>query len=90
MRTIHKYELKINDELQGFSLPHNSGLIHFGEQDGQLFMWVEVNTTEKEYSDCVFFVVGTGQEIDQDGVSQHCKTVQMSNGLVWHIYEIFK
>ena len=87
MRTIYKYELSLTDDIQTINLPRGAHILRFGEQDGQVVMWVDVRTdNEKDLH--TFLIVGTGHDIT-DYPSVYLDTVQMSNGLVWHIYERF-
>lgn len=65
-------------------LPTDSTVIHVGEQEGELYIWVETPTSDTEWSKLAFLVVATGEAHAGDG--RHFKTVQMQNGLVWHIY----
>ena len=85
MRVIYKYELSITDK-QTIDLPDGSHILKFGEQDGQIVMWVD----QDDFNEIVtieFNIVGTGQELSTDGMDIWHGTIQMSNGLVWHIYE---
>jgi len=87
MRNVFKHPLQINDEVQIFCLPAESTVVHCGEQDGVLFIWVD-GCIEGEYCDYAYRVIGTGHPIEPEDGADHVGTVQMTNGLVWHIYEI--
>jgi len=86
MRTIHKYELSIIDDIQEFNLTNSYSINHFGEQDGKLMMWADIRTESVDHLTKIQ-VIGTGHDIGEYRAS-HLQTVQMSNGLVWHIYEV--
>ena len=87
MRTIHKFELSLHDDIQKFNLPTGSQILKFGEQNGQVVMWVDLQTDNDTYL-VKFQIIGTGHDIG-DYPAHWLDTVQMSNGLVWHIYERF-
>ena len=86
MRTIYKYELSITDDIQTLNVPMAFNLLKFGEQDGRLVFWADIRP-DNETQLKKFQVVGTGHEIG-DYAALWLDTVQMSNGLVWHIYEM--
>lgn len=86
MRTIHKFKLATTGEIQEFHLPLGSAILKFGEQNGQVVMWVDVRTENNTYVKHLQ-IIGTGHDIGEYP-SLWLDTVQMSNGLVWHIYEI--
>lgn len=65
-------------------LPNPCSIIHAGEQDGVLFIWTEVPRGAEDKKPTPFCVVPTGG-YPPEGML-HCKTVQMQDGLVWHIY----
>ena len=86
MRTIFKYEILIKDGVQRFDLPNGFTIPHIGEQDGKLMMWIDQDTDNKNRPFLVR-VFGTGHNIG-DEWANHIQTVQMSTGLVWHIYQV--
>lgn len=84
---IFKYPL-VQDptSLQTVEMPDNALMLHAGEQYGELYVWAMVipEATKVNYK---FFVIGTGENMDH--LEMSCKflnSVQMSNGLVWHIF----
>ena len=87
MRTVHKYEVDVTDGPQTYEVHSGYHIIHFGEQNGKLCMWVD-HRTECEKVSAILTVVGTGHDIS-DFPHIHLGTVQMSSGLVWHIYNNF-
>lgn len=96
---IYKYPLNgPHTNITVFSGPIGE-VIHVGEQDGELFVWIlHYDTSGNPYNEFVFKVFGTGHSIEEptyfnsevSGTQQkHIGTVQMKNGLVWHIFEIY-
>lgn len=87
MRTVYKYELTTTDDIQTLNLPRSHIILKFGEQNGRVVMWVDVrpgrDTVLKKFQ-----IIGTGHDIG-DYPAAWLDTVQMSNGLVWHIYNRF-
>ena len=88
MNKIYKYELSITD-FQFINLPRNAVILHVGEQgDAQLYLWALV-VPERHIEKRVIRIVGTGHPLEDDISDEtHLGTVQMSNGLVWHVFEI--
>ncbi len=87
MRTIHKYELSITDNIQTLNLSMAFNILKFGEQDGHLVFWADIRT-DSETMLRKFQVIGTGYDIGEYP-AVWLGTVQMGSGLVWHIYERF-
>ena len=85
MRVIYKYNLDVGENI--IKMPDAAILLSVQMQRGQITMWAEVNTNN-DYIDKTFVVYGTGQEILKHGVYRG--TVQASDFLVWHVYEIFQ
>jgi len=92
MRKIYKHRLKITDEIQVLTLPPDSIVVHCGEQEAGLYVWVDGDVDADEYIVVPFRIFGTGHLIKAASGAEedasHVGTVQMSNGFVWHIYEI--
>jgi len=85
MKNVYKYTLdKLATKLM---LPCSAVVVHVGEQQGDVQIWVEVDLSHAE-QERTFVIFGTGHNIsDGDHSYLHMGSVQMSNGLVWHIYE---
>ena len=89
MKRVFKYHVATNDNVT-FSAPSDFDLIHIGEQDGELMVWgiVEVDNIGSAIhggKDMRLCIRGTGHSfLGNEG--EHIKTVQMRNGLVWHIF----
>ena len=89
MRTVYKYPLQLTDK-QEIELPEHAAILHVGEQNGELCVWVLVNT-ENGKEPWVFYVCGTGHELRDRIETLHpavyVGTVQMQNApLVWHVF----
>ncbi len=84
---IYKYRLDQNEtSLQSIAMPADAKVLHVGEQYRELYVWALVNehSTNVNYK---FFVLGTGESIDHlEMNSKFVGSVQMSNGLVWHVF----
>jgi hypothetical protein len=85
MITIHKYHL--NGGSPQISLPTGAKLLHVGEQSDSIVIWAKVNT-ENETEERNFVVYGTGHQIDPNEAIKYIGTVQLSYGLVFHVFEL--
>ena len=84
---IFKYPLQVTGE-QTIKLPYPAHIQSLGEQEGQLVAWAVVDDKREADNEVDFLIVGTGHELP-DQLPNHIQftdTVQMSNGLVWHVY----
>lgn len=88
MITVHKYRIALYEvsDTRNVSMPRGAELLHVGEQDGQVDVWARVDT-EAEYVSRAFVLVGTGFELNAHA-GRHVGTVQMRDGLVWHVFEV--
>ena len=84
MKTIWKFELEITRN-QVVAMPLGERVLSVGEQDGRLFVWALVDT-DAEMMSVPFFVAGTGHQVNESSQWEFIDTVQMSNGLVWHVF----
>lgn len=84
MLKIFKYELQIVDR-QEISIPSPKRLLHVGEQDEKLFVWSIVTPDIFVIYPTILRIFGTGHQIENEDIT-FIGTVQMSNGLVWHIF----
>jgi hypothetical protein len=88
MKTIYKYELKI-EGTQSIDCPYEMTPISVGCQNGKLVLWAEVDKRVAATRFCAVYIYGTGHPMPDDSDSAYEKflgTVQMPNGLVWHVY----
>ena len=95
-RTVWKYRIQEGGEttLKGWF----TKIMHVGEQDGQLTVWIENSLTrpdisgkqvprdEEEKIEITLWAIGTGWSYPADAAGRHIGTVQMNNGLVWHVF----
>ena len=81
MGMIYKYQLTGTDTL---NLREGSKALHVGEQDGKLFLWATVDNSA-EPMPLTFVTIPTGANAPSDYT--HIGTVQMSDGLVWHVFQ---
>lgn len=84
MRTIWKYELRITD-VQSVDLPGGSTPLSVGEQNGRLVLWAVVEPEARRWPYSIR-IVGTGNPFPDANECYLIGTVQMSNGLVWHVF----
>ncbi len=92
MITIYKYAL--NEECTEIDLPYTSEVLSVGLQASEgmeekevVYLWIKLNTELQLYKR-YFVIYGTGHEMnEEDNKHTFIGTVQMNNGLVWHIFE---
>lgn len=89
MITIYKYEIAIAI-IQAIRLPKGATILslQIDQKNYKPYIWVEVNTEEKEEEARSFSIVGTGTCIHSENRS-YIGTVQ-DDGLVWHLFENLK
>ena len=77
---IHKYQLSLGETT--INLPESFQVLHVGEQNGLLMMWVELdlNAPKIPYT---FRCIGTGYSIKSR--MHHIGSVIM-DPFVWHVY----
>ena len=68
---------------QPFILSNCSNVIHFDEQNGELFAWVIQDLESSRDSTLSYLIVGTGQDWESSYV--HEKSVVTKDGFVWHL-----
>lgn len=83
MRTIYKYYLAPDATMY---LPENAQVLHVGEQQGGIQLWVVLDPTAPPIVRRTFLTFGTGH-IMPDNPLIHLGTVQMRNGEVYHVFE---
>lgn len=86
---IYKYPL-IKANGGRLELPYRHVVLHAGEQNGELMLWAMVDDqldfSLPETTTIGVSVIGTGRELFPIDAEDYFSTVQMSNGLVWHIF----
>lgn len=66
-----------------FALENYERIVHFDEQDNQLFLWLEENMEHDVNNNAVHLIVGTGREYEP--TFHHVKSVVTTDGYVWHL-----
>ena len=86
MITIYKYNLMITGHQQ-IQLPIGADVLSAKEQNGNLCIWAMVDTDKSDIMLDVY-IQGTGQPstLPERHQIRFIDSVEMSNGLVWHIY----
>lgn len=82
MRTIYKYQLRVVDGLQEITTHIGAHIVHVGQQNGYVCVWMEVDTSLPEQKRH-FEIIGTGQPIPFDRL--YVGTVMLPP-FVWHVY----
>lgn len=73
-----------------FEIPHDATILSCQLQNNVPTIWAKVDPTEVK-SERYFEVVGTGHEVSEDIDSgTYINTIQLPNGIVLHIFEIYK
>lgn len=84
-RRIFKFTLPVEDRVQ-VAMPRGALVLHLGNQNGKLCVWVLVDDPEVTPAEMrVFYVVGTGNPVPERA-GLHLGTVQIGPG-VWHVFE---
>ena len=95
-KVIYKYHINPGEtKIKGWF----GRILHVGEQGGELYIWVEniltrmdfhsgeeVPREENEKTELHVFTIGTGWPYFDNESVVHVGTVQMSDGLVWHVF----
>lgn len=90
MIAIHKFPLRLVGQ-QDVPMPVDSNIISVQLQNGVPTIWAEVSAEDDTpVSLQRFLIVGTGDcSLGLYKEREHLATLQMQDGLVWHIYQIF-
>ena len=82
MKTVYKYEIKIQDEFV-LELPKIGEGIHVGlDPNGQSSMWI-CHDTEEEKVMTKFYVRGTGHTVPEDGIYINS---WKDGPFMWHLF----
>ena len=82
---IHKQALKVTD-IQTIQVPANAQLLSVQEQRGVLTVWYFFQVVTDKMKDWTFEIIGTGNPGPKADDSFFMSTVQMPDGLVWHVW----
>ena len=95
-KTIYKYTLAAYGQHIKVSMPAGARVVHVGEQAGYVQIWAEVNP-DAEKEEYTFVLVPTGYCLPADDSditpdkSEYLGTAStMPDGLVWHVYQIYR
>ena len=83
-RVVFKYP--IPDWGKVILLSDEDNVVHVGEQDGVVTLWVE-HVLNVPQVGRIFEVMVTGEQFAYP-VASHVGSVQMPTGLVWHVYYV--
>lgn len=89
---VYKYKLEQDPGLvQGLTIPAGAKFLSAGEQHGELYVWCLLPNAEAMTYTRKVYVLGTGIEASHIQLGdiaslRFLNTVQMSSGLVWHIF----
>lgn len=86
MKVVYKYAVNPFEEVTHLELPPFSLFLHFGYQNGNLYMWFEVNPDAVYKERRSFWVIGTGQKFSIP-LTHLATTFQGGGEFVWHLYE---
>lgn len=84
---IFKYILPITDNVIEIRLPIFHEFLDIQAQGDQIVIWLLVNPDEEVFIK-QFKIFATGQNIFCPDDYFYLKTVQMPDGLVWHVFEV--
>jgi hypothetical protein len=83
-KTIHKYQLDIEDECRGM-MQRGARLLTAAMQNGALMVWAEVRPDEPKVTR-VFYIRGTGHPMGAAAGRPHVGTVFIRD-LVFHVFD---
>ncbi len=83
---IFKYTIPITDGLIELKIPLDHEFCDIQVQGNDLVMWLFIDS-HGQFIKKKFKIFGTGEYIHDPDDYFYLKTVQMPNGLVWHIFE---
>lgn len=84
MRTIYRYQFKMDTREETFLAPFGAKFLHFGARKGDLSIWFEVEDSGF-FQERTFALYLTGQEVEPG--FQHLGTYVASVKYIWHLYE---
>lgn len=85
MRVVYKYAIELVRN-QIIELPAKAMILSVQVQGSSLCIWALVETSHSLEQSAIL-IVGTGHDIGTLAVA-HISTVQLNNGLVFHIFEV--
>lgn len=86
MKAVYKYSLRVYDR-QVVCLPKGSKILSVGEQNGQIRLWVLVETLESNMKAHTIIIHGTGHCANDVIGSRFIGTVMLNGGqIVFHVF----
>ena len=85
MNIIWNYELEFKYE-QTHYLPLGYKILSVQQQRGKICVWVQIDP-DRDTQEVTFFIRCTGDEIKNSKSIVYLNTVQMDDGLVWHVFK---
>lgn len=88
MRRIYKYQLNPQMDKQSLHMPEGAEVMSIGVQGEAICVWAMVQVDPTPVASFREFIIkGTGMEIDFPWKAyKFLGTVQMKDGLVWHVW----
>lgn len=86
MKTIHKYVLVLQDNLE-VQMPTDACILSVGNQRGSLVLWAAVET-ENALTLRRIAIVGTGHSIERFGWAATFIGTVVIDPLVWHVWDL--
>jgi len=83
---VWKYPIHTAQEV--ISMPVESEILSAGAQGDQIFLWAKVDDSHRAYEAREIIVAGTGHNLPEGVDLEFLGTVQMPNGLVFHVFEV--
>ena len=81
---IYKYPLEFGAvNILGF--PERFKPVYVGEQEGQIYLWVQLEQSDPQTQIRAYRIVGTGWEMEDSSI--HIGTVQIGK-YVWHVMDV--
>lgn len=85
MRTIHKYQLRLDVDEMAFAVPLGAKPLSVGLQNQIPYLWCEVETENREVS-MEIHIYATGQEIDKKRWLEFIGRYTLTDGTEWHVF----
>jgi len=91
-KVIYKYPLK-GSVFQTLQLPLSANILTIQEQNNELQLWAEVDYQSSESTrerQIELFYTGEPFETDLNIIRRYISTIQLSSGIVIHVFERYK
>jgi hypothetical protein len=92
MKTIWKYELEPSFNLISKFMPAGAKVLSVDSQDGNIFLWAEIDTDYIATKERFFKVVGTGWNYEENAGITFIGSVKIEQTtlgtLIFHVFEL--